>query len=327
MCNSIIGATYDLLAFYGEGNDSTLDQCFTKVTKYFALDVNEGMRRRLRNVAFHYLRSTGYIDVVRSGSTTNWSLSPSALVQRHERDFVLIGGTREATALRKVVGAHQLGDIRSQNKGYDLGAGILFFPEVTQYIASIEEAVAVAKKTNLSLSLDFQTNLFKHLPSINSVVGDVLVINNNTEIFDQNSAKYFSTEDRTWKPYAEMRPFMPGLFKHEFRFSLPQYLIATNNSSNELEIFRLLDREWALVCFSHKLNIKVPLCYNQRKQRLSIAKPIYELRMPTLLERCFRSGTLLAPELDSEWLHYDNISQRNLWRLIAKLPIFKVELV
>jgi len=327
---SIIGSTYDLLAFDHAGNFGKFDRCFSKAAQYLSVDMDDIMRRKLRNRAFYYLRTIGYLDVSHSKLRTEWTVSPPSLVQRGENDFVLIGGSNDEISMRGHAANKDLRVINSTENGLTLPPGVSFFPHVAQLIATEEEAKTIADRSGLSVSLFYQDKLFKCLPSIQTVFETVLIRLDRIAVFEPNSVKRLNLEKTRWEwePYAEMRPLEAGLFRRqEFEYSPADYFLAVSTSPYDLEVFRVTDPEWAFVCFFSKLDIKLRVRYSLTEQKIFVSKMFQNFRIPSLLERCFRSGTLLAPEVIREWSIYSNIFYRNLWRLIAKYPVFEVELI
>ena len=326
MQTSLIGTTYDLLSFHEQGTYAVFERCFTKALRYFSIELDDDNRRFLRNWTFHFLRATGYIDVVRTGSTSTWSVSPAALVQRGETDFVLIGSLKQEESLRNVAGPEQLFEIRSTCVQSVLPKEVSLFPNVVQLVANRTQAETVARRSGLNLTCDYQEKMFSLLPSICSVFTEVLVEWQAAPVFESDTVLRYDAEQQCWQPYHEINPLDHGLYKTESKFAKPQYFIAERIlRSRRLKIYRVIDEEWAQLAAAAKLHIKIPLRYESDARRLLISGTFEKLRLPTILERCLRSGTLVQPEVIAGRRIYENIAYKNIWRLVAKLPLFEVE--
>ncbi len=323
---SLTGITYDLLTFDGYGNFGKFDRCFTKAAQFLSLKLDEELRRRLRNRAFFYLRVNGYLDIHYLRSKTEWTIAPATLVQRGEKDFVLIGSSKEHTSIRHYVSNSKLNQIKSNENEQAMPSGLSFYPYVTQLTITADEAQVIARKIGVSLSLFYQDKLFEHLPTLQSVFESVITKADGGANFESDSTKKFNFNKFQWEPYDATSP-PTGFFRNEFKYISPEYFIVASTKRKFLEVFRVTEREWAFVCALAKLQIKLPIRYQTENQKLAISRKFSEFRIPNLLERCLRSGTLLAPEIKHEWSIYSSISYRNLWRLIAKLPIFKLEIL
>lgn len=207
-------------------------------------------------------------------------------------------------------------------------SGTTLFPDVFELRATISEASRIAYKIGVELSLDYQEKFFRFLPRLSAVLETTLRHDTTTPLFEPNSANWFSLEEPRWQPYSEMQPYSPGLYKCELKYAAPRYFIAVPAADSKLETFYVSDSEWALLCLHAKLDLKLPIRYSTNDETLWVSRGGFEeLRLPTLLERCFRSGMLSQPKLDQNWSKYANIRQKNVWRLMAKFPVFALEFV
>lgn len=311
------------MAFHGSGSDGLFERCFEKAANYIGCDWNIEAAKKRRRWAYHFLRSTGYIDVVRMQS--KWSMSPPALVQSRETTFILIGGMRQRESLVNTVSKKVLREVPSIYKDNLLPAQMSFFPSLIELSATQSDAVQIGKEIGIDVCLDYQQSLFKYLPALNHVLNSVLTKISAKPIFEPNSAKYFDASRKEWTPYNGMLPDRPGLYRNDPKYSYPSYFCATVNEDG-LNAFLVEDREWAIICFCALFDVKLPITYNVNNGNLCInSSGFEELRLPTLLEKCLRSGSLREPEFTHQGMVYENIRYANFWRLVSKFPIFSLE--
>ncbi len=323
MRESLIGTTYDLLTFFGQGNDSLFDRCFRKTTKYFSLEWETDTYRKNRNIAFHYLRSTGYLDYLSQGSL--WVVSPPALVQRAPTDFVLVGGTQLVKKLREMAPVELLSELHNRSS-LDVSDSLSFFPQIVHLRATNKEATRLASLLGIHICADYQNQLFCKLPTLKSVLETILVSATSGAVFEPNTAQHFSDEHKQWVPFADMRPHEPGLYRRDSQYAAPVYYLASSRRNRPIEVWTINDREWAAICYLAQFSKHLVLKYRRTDGALFVPRNEFqEIRMPTLLQRCFRSGSLLNPAVDQTHLIYSNVSERNLFRLISKLNVFSME--
>jgi hypothetical protein len=248
------------------------------------------------------------------------------LVQRRDDEFVLIGSSERYEQLRKAAFSSQVRQVSQSD--VKLACGTTLFPDIFELRATTSEAARLASKIGVELSLDYQDNLFRSIPRISTVLETTLQRDTAAPLFEPNSAAWFSLEQRSWQPYAEMQALKPGLYKTELRYAAPRYFVASSRADDSLETFFVSDSEWALICLHAKLDLKLPIRYSTIDETLWVSRGGFaELRLPTLLERCLRSGMLSQPGLDQNWSKYANLRHKNVWRLLAKFPIFSLEFV
>lgn len=327
MERSIIGTALDLLQFEGRGDFGHFDRCFRKACAFFSLGADDAAIRKLRNIALWYLRSTGYVDSNQSTSSCNWSTAPPNLVQRRDQDFALIGGSASAAAVVATTRPDSVRELRSPDGGL-VPDTMRFFPSLLCMHVSAEEAQAICRRANVSLGLSYQSHLFQRIPSVDSVLRGAVTQDGEGGPFDPESTHRFNFASCRWEPFGETRAFEPGLFRRSFdyNYALPSYEVAAPSRHQRLATFRIVEREWVLVVALALLRVTLPIRYEKETQRLHVSKRYHaELRLPTLLERCLRSGTLLNPSPAREWLAYDGVLGSSFARLTTKLPIFSAE--
>lgn len=325
MGHSLIGTTYDLLSFHKMGSYGSFERSFAKACSYHSIEFEPARQRIFRNWAFQFLRSTGYIDVLRMGNKTTWTSAPAALVECGKDYFQLVGTSENERSLRDLAPDAITEVTNGLSMVSTFSNSLQFFPNRILLRASQEEAAKISQKTGIHLSLDYQNRLFDKLPALNTVISEVLLEwYGSTAIFEPDSAKRFELHSGTWVPYSEMSPLEAGLFRREYEFARPDYYIAVHTKKSRPRVFRVLDPEWTNICFHAKLNLKIPMMYDAQQNALHVPKSAENLKLPTLLERCLRSGTLSAPDSKKDQWIYKNIGHRNLWRMLSKFPIFQV---
>lgn len=322
---SVVAATYDLLAFARSGDFGKFDRCFTKACAFFSLRLDDPARRRLRNLALWYLRDSGYLDVSYTDTGTRWSTTPATFVQRSDGDFVLVADSATATVVRDLAPASSLRWIRSSDG--NLSPGVSFFPDVLQLNASTQEAEALGRRAQVSISLSYQARIFRSLPSLRSILAKGVARDDNGPMFEPDTTELLDLSSGDWRPYPEPRALEPGLYRTSFDYGgAPRFTIAAYGPSRELLAFRVTEREWALVAALALLKSPLRLSYDRVEQRLSVPRTFRRaIRLPTLLERSFRSGTLLNPVSAAASLVYGGITSASIRRLVLNLPFFSVE--
>jgi hypothetical protein len=324
MRRSIIGAVIDLLHFERHGNFGQFDRFFRKASALFSLNMDEPTVRKLRNIAFWYLRNAGYIDVNYSRSATIWATAPPNLVQRSEQEFVLIGSSAQAASVSAAAPGGAILPIRAPDGGL-VPADIAFFPEMICLKLSVLDAQAISRETRIPLGMSYQERLFQHLPSVDSVRSGA-VVRDGDRAFEPDDTDRFDFATCTWDRFRDTRPSHAGLYRQSFRHGLPTYVIAAPTLHERLGIFRALEHEWVLVSALTLLRHVIPVKYDRGSRRLYVSRKYHRaFRLPTLLERSFRSGTLLNPSFQEQWTVYDGIVASSVKRLAEKLPVFYVE--
>lgn len=324
--SSLISATYDLLSFDGYGNYSKFDRCFSKACDHASLNIDDVSRRKLRNFAFYFLRVSGHLDVSYAGMGSRWSVAPESLVQRSDDEFVIIGSTRTIELISNLGPSGKVREFREQ-ENLGLPPHIFLYPAMSVVSATPAEAKEISRQSGVSLSLQYQESLFERLPSARSILESALTRADSGPLFEPGSTQKYDFTEATWIPCNEIRPLSPGVFRREFDYAPPEYFIASFAGRNILEISKVIEREWVLLSALAKLGITMTIRYSPTQKRLDVPRKHRDLRLPTLLERCFRSGALRNPEISQDWTTYTNISQRSVWKMAAKLPILKVEVL
>lgn len=324
MQHSIISVVFDLLEFEGQGNFRHFDRSFRKACVFLSLVADDAAFRKLRNLAFWYLRNTGYLDVSYTPTATTWSTAPPNLVQRGERDFILVAGSKSAAAVRAAA-ADSAREERSPDNDLQLGP-IPFFPSALCLNISLPEARELCGRTNISLSPAYQLQLLQHLPSVDSVLRDALEEEDECAQFEPDSAERFDFASCTWERFSDTRVVKEGLYRQSFDHRSPAYTIAAPSVQKRLTMFRVMERDWVLPAALVLLRKTLPIRYEKSSHKLSISRRYSaSLRLPTLIERCLRSGTLLNPAVSREWFIYDGIRSSSVAQLTTKLPIFNAE--
>lgn len=325
MQRSLVGITYDLLTFDGNGTFAQFDRCFRKACRYLDFEPDDPSRRKLRNVALWYLRTTGFLDVVQDGRTSAWSIAPGNLVQRSDEDFVLVGSSEAARTIMLNAPAEQLSWLDSSDGGLVEG-GIRFFPPMLCLRAPFAEVEALAARVGLSVERGYQRRFFRCLPGIDAVLREAVAEDPLTGGFEPGTTDAFDFARCDWLPSNDPRPVVAGLFRQSFEFAPPRYVIAAGSRGRGLTIFRVNLPEWTLIAALALLSGALPARYERRQQRLLVSRRYNNaLRLPTLVERCLRSGTLLSPSVSHDWFAYDGLAPASVARLAKKLPVMTIE--
>jgi hypothetical protein len=325
MQRSIISTVFDLMEFEGHGNFGQFDRCFRKACAFFALVADDAAFRKLRNIAFYYLRSIGYLDANNALGSTSWSTAPPSLVQRGEQDFVLIAGSGHVAAVVAAAPSDGARLVRSSDGGL-VPETIPFFPSVLCMNLSVAEAQDLCRRENIKLSLSYQSRIFQHLPSIDSVLQGAVTQKDDSRPFEPDSAERFDFATCTWQRVGETRAVEEGLYRQLFDHGPPTYSIVAPARQKPLATFRVVEREWVLVVALALLRKVLPIRYEKDSERLYVSKRYHAaLRLPTLIERSLRSGTLLNPTTTQEWFEYQGIRGSSVANLTAKLPMFSAK--
>lgn len=325
MQRSLVSVTYDLLTFDGQGTFAQFDRCFRNACRYFDLESVEADRRKLRNIAFGYLRTTGFLDVVQNGRTSTWSVVPGNLVQRGEEDFVLVGSSEAARTITLHAPAEQLAWLASDDGGL-VSQGRKFFPDLLCIRGPLADVEALSVRAGLSLERAYQRRFFRSLPGIDAVLRDAVAEDPLSGGFEPGWTDAFDFARCEWLPSNDPRPVGAGLFRQRFSFAPPRYVIAAESRGRGLTIFRVNVPEWTLVAALALLSRALPARYERRQQRLLISRRYHNaLRLPTLVERCLRSGTLLNPAVSRDWLAYEGLTPASVARLAKKVPVITLE--
>ncbi len=324
MQRSIIGTLFDLLQFEGRGNFGQFDRCFRKACAFFSLGTDDATLRKLRNIAFWYLRSTGYVDASYT-SATSWSTAPANLVQRGEQDFVLIAGSAPVAAVLAAAPPDTVREVRSPDGGL-VPETIPFFPSLLCVNVSVAEARDLCRRANVSLGLSYQSQLFRYVPSVDAVLRGAALREDESRPFEPDSTDRFDFASCTWERFRETRAFEAGLYRQSFDYGAPTYTVVAPSRHERLATFRVIERDWVLVVALALLRTVLPIRYEKDTELLYVSKRYHaSLRIPTLLERCLRSGTLLNPSSTREWSVYGGVRGSSVVRLTAKLPMFSAE--
>jgi hypothetical protein len=325
MQRSLVGVTYDLLTFDGYGTFAQFDRCFRKACRYLEFEPDEVNRRKLRNVALWYLRTTGFLDVVQGARTSTWSIAPANLVERSDEDFVLVGGSEAARNIMLNAPSEQLSWLDNSDGGL-VDGGIRFFPRMLCVRARFAEVEALAVRLGLSVERAYQRRFFRSLPGIDAVLREAVAEDPLSGGFEPGSTDAFDFARCEWLPSNDPRPLGAGLFRQRFEFAPPRYVIAAGARARRLTIYRVNVPEWTLVAALVLLNVALPARYGRRQQRLLVSRRYHRaLRLPTLIERSLRSGTLLNPAVSGEWIAYEGLTPASVARLAKKLPVMPIE--
>lgn len=324
MSKSIIATTYDLLTFHQSGNDGTFDSCFEKVLAFLDVSLDEAMKTKYRRWSFQFFRTTGYLDVVPGES--KWAISPAALVQTSADKFVLVGSTKELALFRALVDKDEVETCapRIQHAGFP--KDVYLFPELLALRGNLLRARNVGARLGVAVSEQYQNVIFSRLPSLGSVLDSLLILVGSGSVFEANSAKVFDVRKKEWLTFVGMYPDGPGLYRHDYKYSPPKYYVCVEKCSGEYSVYLIRDREWVLPSFCFSFEKKIPISYQATSKTVHLPKLQFaELRLPTLLEKCLRSGSIMEPELLRGGLSYKNVEPANFWTLVSRIPIFRVE--
>ncbi|MBX9671709.1 MAG: hypothetical protein K2X93_29240 [Candidatus Obscuribacterales bacterium] len=276
--------------------------------------MDEAARKKNRNWIYHHLRCHGYIEAFFENGRSQWSAAEAALVERADNGFVLIGDTQAKHQLVKAAKS-----VSAINLDVDTEPKEMILPRVLAVNATAPEVQKLAMESGLSLCLNFQQQIFDALPDAGGVFSRLLVeLKGLPKIQDLDCSQY-SLQDRQWTAIRTDYARSPGLYKTQFKNRVMKFLLVSSDNS----AFELSDPEWGLVCLFGKLKEKIEVRYNQSKKTLAIQR-IPELRLPTLIERALRSGTMEAPSITDQWNTYGNIQVRSAWFLASKFPMFRV---
>jgi hypothetical protein len=322
---SLVGVTYDLLTFDGHGTFAQFDRCFRKACRYFEFEPDEANRLKLRNVALWYLRTTGFLDVVQDGRTSAWSIAPANLVQRSDEDFVLVGSSEAARTITLNARADQLSWLASNDGGL-VDEGFKFFPGMLCVRASLADVEALSARAGVSLERAYQRRFFRSLPGIDTVLRQAVTADPLSGGFEPGSTDTFDFSRCEWLPSNDARPIGAGLFRQRYEWAPPRYVIAVGSRGRGLTTLRVNVSEWTLIAALALLSVALPARYERRLQRLLVSRRYHNaLRLPTLVERCLRSGTLLNPAVSRDWSAYEGLTPASVARLAKKLPVMTIE--
>lgn len=324
MAKSLIGTTYDLLAYHRSGNSELLKRSFDKAASHLKIETSDENSKKLRNWTVQFLRTTGFIDI--EPLQRKWSLSPPALIETSNEIFVFLGSSSHKEALRKVAPVTSIKERPGTHKEKGFPEGVTLFPSTLTIALDRKKAVTIADELGVHIVLDYQSDLFTYFPSFESVWSGVSVRMNEQPLFPPDTASYFNMTVNEWYPVKSMYPEEAGLYRCEPQYAATRFYVATKADDHSLEVFQIVDREWVLACFCFLFGYKIGLQYNKQRESLLVQKSRFEdLRLPTLMERCFRSGSMTQPILEPFGFRYETIRLANLRKLITKMPIFTVE--
>lgn len=322
---SIVGATYDLIEFQGRGTFGQFDRAFRRACRYLSFHPNDATIGKLRSVALHYLRTTGFLDVMQAERTAVWSVAPPNVVQRGDNDFVLVGGSETARVIQAAARPDQLSTIRSSDIGL-IGEDIWFFPEMLRVVAPEADVEALCARVGVSLGRSYQKHFFGALPGIDAVLRQAVEEEELHGAFEPGSTDQFDFASCEWCPFNDPRPVRAGLFRQRFEFGPARFVIAAPSRSQRLAIFRVKTTEWVLIVALALLRAALPARYERQYKRLLVSKRYHAaLRLPTLIERSLRSGTLLNPSISREWFTYDGLAPASIACLGRKFPVVAIE--
>lgn len=322
---SLVGVIYDLLRFYGQGNFTKFDRCFTKACQYLDIKLKEEDRKRFRNYAFHFLRSTGYIEFGSIESENHWSVSPEAFVQLTENDFVVIGGSSLIRTLWTMVDSASRKEIPISSGGVELPDGLFFYPSQLKISANLTYLRQLSTMTKVPIITLYQSRFFDLLPSLSSIHFETLEPIRSTDLFETENADQYDFRLGKWEPFKGMFPNSAGLYRRSFQYAPSDFFIAVQKNSFELTMYEVKQQEWVLICALSLLKIRLPLIFNETSSSISVSRKYRGLRIPMLLERCLRSGSLVPPTISGDWTTYTNILPKSFWSLVARIPIFEVK--
>jgi hypothetical protein len=321
---SVVGLAYDLMEFESRGNFGQFERCYNRACRHLSLQVDEHTRRKLRNVAFRYLRNTGHVDVYQENSQMRWCTSPATLVQRGASDFVLVGGSTASRAIRAVTGKRNISSIKSTDAGL-VEEQIPFFPEMLQLSAPLRDVEWICRRSGVLLGGSYQEHFFRRLPRLDTVLRHAVQAEEAPSGFEPGWTDRFDFASCEWHVFEDPRPTDEGLFRQRFRYAAPRYVIAARRF-HRLGTHKVESPEWALIAALALLRIGLPARYETRFHRLHLSRRYdRSLKLPTLMERCLRSGTLLNPSIGRDWLTYDGLTPNSVSQLTTRLPIFRIE--
>lgn len=325
MRQSFVGVLFDQLAHAGRGTFGKLDRCVTRTCDYFAIQTEEPTRRKWRNMAFRYLRCTGYLDVLQASSTSEWSAAPSTLVERGDGDFVLIGDSFAAERVVTVLGGKRTAVIHGAERPFAHG-NTPFYPDLLRVMLPARDVARVASEASVAVSPRYQERLAAAVPSLDVVLSTVLAVDASGPAFEQGTTDRLDLPSGAWQPYNEPRPFEPGLFRRSFRHAQPEYALAVERAGGGLEVSSVLASEWAFVAAMAKLRHALALRYERRHQRLAVSRKHHGAgRLPTLVERLLRAGTLLNPSVTADWFSYGGLTDTTITAIRSLLPFANIE--
>ena len=319
---SIIGTALDLLRYDSHGNFLKFDRCFSKALHFYSVSLEEEVRRKLRNIAFHFLRTTGYLDVSYSGSLTKWSIAPSSITELGDGTFAFIGSSNELKKIRTILEIKHLKEINDNYSKY-LPVGVGFYPGVTLIGGQRSVIEDVAEECGIVVSHSYQDRLFELLPHLSKVL-QYGMVKEDGALFESCEASLFDFQKQEWVPYLDTRPIVSGLFKRKFDYHFPDYFLSEQTAKHFFQSWKIVEPDWTFIIALTKTKRKANLIYSEKEKTLTVPKLSNGLRYPTLIDRCFRSGTLTNPILTGNHFVYSSILQKNIWKLVAKFPIFEV---
>lgn len=324
MSKSVVATTYDLMQFHESGNNGTFDRCFEKVLAFLDVTLDDAIKAKYRRWSFQFLRTTGFLDVVPGES--KWAVSPAALVQTAADKFVLVGGSTELALFRSLVDKGEVETCAPRIQDDCFPKDVYLFPEVLSLRGNLLRARNIGSRLGIAVSEQYQSVIFNRLPSLSSAIDSLLVPVGSGSVFEAGSAKVFNVWNDEWTAFAGMYPDRAGLYRHDYKYSPPKYYVCVDNDSNEYCVYLIRDREWVVASFCFFFEKKIPISYEAGSKTVHLPKLQFaELRLPTLLEKCLRSGRMMEPELTRGGLSYKNIEPANFWTLVSRIPIFQVE--
>jgi hypothetical protein len=324
MKTSFCSQVLDVLTYHQRGSYQLFDTSFSRVLAQSQLEVHTQSYAKYRNFVLHELRSAGLIEVARTKKTTNWNVTVSCLVQFSTDQFAIMSSSIDRKAI--IQAAEQLGVkvevARPSNILLGCGSRYPFFFDVWYLTCTVKQATDLAAENGFKLTLEYQRQIFEKLPSLQTALDQVLSRTPSLE-FEPNTVSIFT--EGAWTEFDGLKPDRVGLYRRQQGFSSADYFVVSPLARNMLQTHRVLDPEWALLCWAAKCGEKIPVRYDPQTHELSVIARYEQMRIPTLLERSLRSGRLIRQKVDGRWNIYENIRSRNLWRLLSKFNVFQLE--
>lgn len=324
MMSSLISAVNDLLNFHKSGNYGKFDRCVSKALRLFSVNLSQKDHATARNITFHYLRSSGFIDVSYQGTTAKWSRSPHTLIQLEDLGFVPIGTSHFQESVCETFRNSKRKCLDDSQKDSVLPGGVPIYPCLPLISDDPSLIQSKCKETGISVISNLQQTMFRKFPTASEILKECSSPLRDDMILPQNETFRLNFETSVWEQYNETRILDSGLYRIERKYSAPDYFVATEPRKHMLEVLSIHEREWYSIVALIKLEQRLPLKFDPIKKELTLPKVSNGFKIPTLLERCLRSGRIHGPRHDRSGRTYCGIQQSSVWELIAKLQIFKV---
>jgi hypothetical protein len=185
---------------------------------------------------------------------------------------------------------------------------------------------ALAQLTNARVSIAYQDRIFRSLPSIHTVLRDSTVHEDAPPVFEHQCGARFKFSVGEWQPIEGLTAMESGLYRRSFDHAPPEYFVVSSSIDGTHSTFRITHHEWALVVGAQILGRTLPVKYDRKRKQVSMSRNCNKaLRLPTLIERALRSGSLLNPKFSKDWVAYDNVDLDSVRRLRQQFPVFTNE--